>query len=114
VSLYVNLLKTMCGCVLIIIIKAFHLNSCATVRQYLGRLCAVVPEYSSAITSTFAINCVSLVAISYILSAIYWNSNEYSAGTSGCNIAILLFFKIHNFQWNHTRRRDADVFAIGK
>jgi len=36
-----------------------------------------------------------VVVISHTLSAIYWNSNESSAGTSGCNGGILL--KIHNF-----------------
>jgi hypothetical protein len=36
-----------------------------------GCLCGVVPEYSTAITRTFAINTVIVVAISHMLSAIY-------------------------------------------
>ena len=62
---------------------------CDTVL-YLGCLCTIVTEYSSAITRTFAINSVIVVAISHILSAIYWNSNESSGCTSGCNGGILL------------------------
>ena len=55
---------------------------CDTVL-YLGCLCTIVPEYSSAITRTFAINSVIVVAISHILSSIYWNSNESSGNTRG-------------------------------
>jgi len=62
--------------------------------------CKIVPEYSSAITRTFAINSVIVMAISHILSASYLNSNETSSGTSGSNVEILL--KIHNFHWSHT------------
>jgi len=49
-SLYVNLLKTVCGCLPIIRIKFRHLNSCVTGRLFLGWLCRNDPEYSSAIT----------------------------------------------------------------
>jgi len=70
-----------------------------------------VPEHSSTITCTSAINNVIVVAISHILSAIYWNNNESSGGISGCNGGILL--KIHNFHWNHTLT-DANMVAIGK
>jgi hypothetical protein len=62
--------------------------------------CRIVPEYSPAITRTFAINRVIVVAISHTLSAIYCNSNESSAGTSGCIEGILL--KIHSFHWSHS------------
>jgi hypothetical protein len=99
-SLYVNLLKTICGCLPVIIIKVCHLNSCATGRLYLGCFCRNVPEYLSAITRTFAINCVIVVAISHILSAINRNSNESSGGISCWNGGILL--KIHNFHCSHT------------
>ena len=98
-SLYVNFLKTMCCCLSIIRIKVCYLNSCVTVRLYLGWLCTVVPKYPSTITRTFAINSVIVVAISHTLSAIYCNSNESSGGTSGCNGGIL--FKIHCFHWSH-------------
>jgi hypothetical protein len=64
-SLYVNMLKTMCGCLPIIIIKACYLNSCVTGRLYLGCLCTIVAVYSSPITRTFAINSVIVVAISH-------------------------------------------------
>jgi len=70
-SLYVNLPKTMCGCLSMIRVKVCYWNSFATGRLYLGCLCANVPEYSSAITSTFAVNRVIVVAISHTLSAIY-------------------------------------------
>jgi hypothetical protein len=75
-------------------------------------LCTTVPEYSPAITHTFPINSVIVIAISHILSAIYLNSNESSAGTFGCNGGI--FLKIHNFHWNHTSTKDANMVVIGK
>ena len=53
-----------------------------------------------AITITFAINSVIVIAICHILSAIYWNSNESSGSTSGCSGGI--FHKIHNFHSSHT------------
>ena len=74
--------------------------------------CTIVPEYSSVITRTFPINTVIVVVISHILSAIYWNSNESFAGTSGCNGGILL--KVHNFHWSHTCTKDENVVVIGK
>jgi len=43
--LYVNLLKSMCGCLLIIRIKVYHLNSCVTGRLCLGWICTIVLEY---------------------------------------------------------------------
>ena len=79
---------------------------------YLGCLCTIVTEYSSAITRTFAINSVIVVAISHILSAIYWNSNESSGCTSGCNGGILL--KIRNFHWSHTSTKDVNMVVSGK
>ena len=82
-SLKVNLLKVTCGCLPIFIIKVCQLKSCTTGRLYLGCLCRNVPEYPSAITRTFAINSVIVVAISHILSAIYMNSDESSGGTFG-------------------------------
>jgi hypothetical protein len=94
--------------------KVFHLNSCATVRLYFGSLCTTVPHTSTAITNSFAINSVILFAISHILSTNYSKSNESSAGTSGYNIAILIFLKIHNIQWSHTSTKDEDMFTIGK
>jgi cytochrome b subunit of formate dehydrogenase len=98
-SLYVNLMKTMCGCLVIIIIKVCYLKGCVIGRLYLGCICRIVTEYSSAITRTFNINSVIVVAISHILSAIYWNSNESSGGNFGCNGGI--FLKIHNFHCSH-------------
>ena len=77
-----------------------------------GCLCKIVPEYSSAITRTFAITSVIVVAISHILSAIYLNSNESSVGTSGCNGGI--FLKIHNFHWSHTSKEDENLVVIVK
>ena len=50
-----------------------------------GCLCRIVPEYSSAITRTFTINNLIVVAISHTLSAIYLNGNESAGGTSGCS-----------------------------
>jgi hypothetical protein len=111
-SLYGNLLKTTYGCLPVIIIKVCYLNSCATGRLYLGCLCGNVPEYPSAITRTFAINCVIVVAVSHTLSAIYWNNNENSGGISCWNWGILL--KIHNFHWSHTSTKDTNMVAIGK
>ena len=75
-------------------------------------LCTNVAEYSSAVTRTFAINSVIVVAISHILNAIYLNSNESFSGTSGCNGKILLI--IHNFPWNHTFTKDANMVVFGK
>jgi len=106
-SLYVNLLKTVCGCLSTIKSKVCHLNSFVTGRLYFGCLYTFVPEYSSTITRTFAIKSVIVVAISHMLSAIYLNSNESSAGNSGCNGAILL--KIHSFHWSHTSTKDANM-----
>jgi len=63
-------------------------------------LCRNVPEYSPAVTRTFAINSVIVVAISHILSAFYCNSNKCSGGNPGCIGGILL--KIHYFHWSHT------------
>jgi len=74
-----------------------------------GCLCTIVSEYSSAITRSFTITSVIVVAISHISSAIYLNSNESSGGTSGCSGGI--FLKIHNF---NTSTKDANMFAIGK
>jgi len=93
--LYVNLLKTACGCLPIIRTKFRHLNSCVTGRLFLGWLCRNDPEYSSAIARTFDTNSVIEVENNHILNAIYWNNNESSAGTSGCNGEI--FLKIDNF-----------------
>jgi hypothetical protein len=62
-----------------------------------GCLYTIVTEYPSTITRTFAINNVIMIAISHKLSAINWNSNESSGGTSGCSGGILL--KIHNLHW---------------
>jgi hypothetical protein len=64
------------------------------------------------VTRTFVINSVIVVAISYILNAIYMNNNESSCGNSDCNGAILL--KIHNFHWSNTSTEDANTVAIGK
>jgi len=111
-SLYVNLLKTMYGCLEIITVKVYHLNSCVTGRLYFGCLCTTVTEFPSAITRTFAVNSLTVVAISHILSALYLKSNECSGGTSGCNGGILL--KIHNFHWSHTSTKDANMVVIGK
>jgi hypothetical protein len=102
-SLYVNLLKTVGGCLPVIRIKVCHLNSCVTGRLHLGCICTIVTEYPIAITRTFAINSVTVVAISHILSVIYLNSNESSGGTSGCSGGI--FLKIHNFHWSHTLQK---------
>jgi len=99
----VNLLKTMCGCLPIIRIKVCHLNSCVTGRLCLGCLCTNVTEYTFAITRTFAINNVTPVEITHILSAIYLNSNESSGCTCGWNGGI--FLKIHNFSWSHTLQK---------
>ena len=77
-----------------------------------GCLCRIVLEYPSAITRTFAINSVIVVAISHTLSAIYLNSNESSGGTSGCNRGTL--HKIHNFPWSHTSTKDTYIVVIGK
>ena len=98
--LYVNFLKTICGCLAIIRIKVRHLKSCVTGRLCLGCLRTTVTEYSSAITRTFAINSVIVVPISHILSEIYRNSKYSSGYTSGCNGG--MFLTIHNFHWNHT------------
>ena len=65
--------------------------------------CTIVTQYSSAITRTFAVNSVIVVAINHTLSAIYWNSNESPAGASGCNEGIL--HKIHNFHWSHNFKK---------
>ena len=89
-SLYVNFLKTLCGCLAIIRIKVRHLNSCVTGRLCIGCLRRTITEYSPAITCTFAINSIIVVAISHILCAFYWNSDESSGGTSGCNRGMLL------------------------
>jgi hypothetical protein len=93
-SLHVHMLKKMCYCLPIFRIKICYLNSCVTGRLYLYNCSWIF------ITRTFAVNSVIVVAISHILSVIYWNSNEYSGGTSGCNGG--LFLKIHNFHWSHT------------
>ena len=107
-----NLLKTMCGCLPIVIMKFYHLKSCVTEQLYLGCICKNVPEYSSAIARTFAINTVIVVAISHILSAIDLNSNESSGCTSGCNGGILL--KIRTFHWSQNSTKDANMVGIGK
>ena len=77
-----------------------------------GCLCTNAPEYSSAITHTFTINSVIVFAISHMLSAIYWNSNECSGSTSGWSGGILL--KIYNLHWSHNSTKDANMVAIGK
>ena len=77
-----------------------------------GCHCTIVPEYLSAITRTFAVTSVIVVAISHILSANYLNSNESSGGTSGCNGGI--FIKIHNFHWSHSSTKDGNMVVIGK
>jgi len=71
-------------------IKVSYLNRCVNERLYLGCLSTIVPEYSSAITGTFVINIVIVVAIRHTLGAIHLKSNESSAGTSGCNGGIFL------------------------
>jgi hypothetical protein len=111
-SLYVYLLKTMCGYLPIITVKFSDYKSCVTLWLYLGCLCTIDPEYPSAITRTFALNSVIVVAISQTLSAIYLNSNEFSSSNSGCNGGILL--KIHNFHWSHTSTNDVNMVGIGK
>jgi len=78
------------------------LQLCDTVLL-VAAFCTIVTEYSSAITPTFAVNSVIVVAISHTLSAIYWNSNETSARASVCNGGILL--KIHNFHWSHNFKK---------
>jgi len=83
---------------------------CDTV-QLSGCLCKNVPEYSSTVKSTFAINTVIVVAISHILNVVYLNSNECSGSTCGCNGEILI--KTHNFQWSHTSTKDANMVVIG-
>ena len=98
--LCVNLLETLCGCWPIIRIKICQLQSCVTGRLYVGYISKIIPEYSSAIKRTFAINNVIAVEISHKFSAIHLNSNESSGGPSGCNGGI--FLKIHNFHWSHT------------
>ena len=77
-----------------------------------GCLCATVPEYSTAITRTFAINSVIVVAISHTLSASYLNSNECSGSTSGWSGGIL--HKIRTFHWSHTSTKNANVVGISK
>ena len=77
-----------------------------------GCVCTNVPEYSSVIKRTFAINSVIVVAISHILNAIYLKSNESSGSTSGCNGGILL--KIHNFHWSQAYTKDANMGGIDK
>jgi hypothetical protein len=54
-SLYGNLLKTLCGCLVIIIIKVCYWKSCVTGQLYLGCICGPVTAYSSAIIRTFDI-----------------------------------------------------------
>jgi len=81
-SLYVNLINNLFGCLERIKIKVSYLNSCVTGRLYFGCLCRIVPEYLSAIKRNFVINSVILVAISHILSTICCNSKEFSSGTS--------------------------------
>ena len=53
------------------------MESCVTGRPCVGCLSRIVPEYSSAIKRTFAINSVIVVAISQILSTIHLNSNDF-------------------------------------
>jgi hypothetical protein len=53
-----------------------------------------------------------VVAISHIMSAIYWNNNELSGGTYVCSGGI--FLKIHNFLWNHISTKDANIVTNGK
>jgi len=53
-----------------------------------------------------------MAAVSHMLSAIYWNSNESSGGTYSCNGVISL--KIHNFHWNHTSTKYANMVVVGK
>ena len=84
---------------------------CVTVMLS-GCPCKNVPEYSTAVTRTFAINSVILVAIGHILNAIYLNNNASFGVTSGCNGRILL--KVHNFPWNHTSTKDANMVVNGK
>jgi hypothetical protein len=55
---------------------------------------------------------VQLVAINHILSAIYWNSNESSGGTCGCNGMIL--YKINEFHCSHNYTKEANIVAMGK
>jgi len=69
--------------------------------------CVFIRHYT-----TFATNSVFVVAISHILSSIYLNSNESSAGNPGCNGGILI--KIHNFHCGHTSTKYANMVAIGK
>jgi hypothetical protein len=80
--------------------------------QLCGCLYTIVPEYSPAITCTFVISSVIVVAISHILSAVYLKSNESSGSTSGCYGGI--FIKKHNFQWSHNSTKDANMVAFGK
>ena len=74
--------------------------------------CRNVREYSSAITRTFAIKSVIVVAISHTLSAIYWNSNESSGGTSGCSREIIIKFIIFTRVTPSTK--DANMVANGR
>ena len=110
--LYVNFLKTLCGCLAIIIIKARHLKSCVTGRLCFGCLRRTITEYSPVITRTFAINSVIVVAISHILIAFYWKSNESYGGTCGFNGGI--FLTIHSFHWSHTIHKRCKLVAICK
>ena len=71
-SFYVNLLKSILWLLFRNKINVCHLNSCVNGRLYLSRFCTIVPEYSSAITRTFALNSVILVAISHELVQLTW------------------------------------------
>ena len=110
-SFYVNLLKIFLWLLFRNKIVC-HLNSCVNGRLYLSRLCTIVPEFSSAITRTFALNSVILVAISHKISAIDLNSNKTSGDISGCKGGIYL--KIHNIHWSHTLHKNANMVAIDK
>jgi hypothetical protein len=77
-----------------------------------GCLCRIIPQYSSAITGTFVINGVIVVAISHILSANYWNSKEFLAvplvAMEGYSSKLIIF------TGPTTVIRDANMVAIGK
>ena len=77
-----------------------------------GCLCTIVPEYSSAITRTFAINSVIVVAISRMLSAIYWTVMNVPAVPLVAMEGYYLKFAMFTAATPSTK--DANMVAIGK
>ena len=66
------------------------MESCVTGRLCVGCLSRIVPEYSSAITRTFFINNIIVVAISQILSSIHLNSNDFSSKGPNYQLGVLI------------------------